>query len=87
MPEQKNITTGELTAAPRVSSDDKPIFEVVYLDGRRYRIFADGRIEGFPDGAIISNGILAWVNLAKGLAIQARNNGLISAEEAANILS
>lgn len=65
---------------------ENPVFQVHERSGKTYRIWADGRTEGFEDGAIISNGALAWINLAKGLAIKARDNGLISAEQAADIL-
>lgn len=64
----------------------KPIFEVHERSGKIYRIFEDGSTEGFEEGAIIYNFALIWINLAKGLAIKARDNGLISDEDAAGIL-
>lgn len=36
--------------------DDTPVFEVRHLDGRCWRIWADGRIDGF-DGQITINRI------------------------------
>lgn len=65
---------------------ERPVFEVHERNGKTYRIWADGHTEGFEEGAIIINGASVWVNLAKGLAIKARDNGLISAEDAAHIL-
>lgn len=31
----------------RVELEDAPVFEVKYLDGRFWRVWADGRTEGF----------------------------------------
>lgn len=64
----------------------RPIIEMHERSGKIYRIWADGRSDGFEDGVIIYNGAIAWINLAKGLAIKARDNGLISDEQAADIL-
>lgn len=62
------------------------IFEAHEPSGKTYRIFEDGSTEGFEEGTVIANLALAWVNVAKGLAVKARDNGLISIEQAANIL-
>ena len=62
------------------------IFEINEPSGKTYKIFADGNTEGFEEGAVVANGVMPWIDLAKGLAIKARDNGLISVEQAANIL-
>ena len=69
-----------------MSETRPPIFEVHERNGKTYKIFADGNTEGFEDGAVIANGVMPWIDLAKGLAIKARDNGFISVEQAANIL-
>ncbi len=44
---------------------DKPAFEVRGLDGSAYRIWADGRIDGFgPNPGIIINRIPTLINSA-----------------------
>lgn len=55
---------------------EKPIIEMHERSGKIYRIWVDGRSEGFEEGAIIYNNALALINLAKGLTIKAINNGL-----------
>ena len=39
-----------------------PIFEVHERKGKIYKIFANGDIEGFEVGAVISNGITPLIN-------------------------
>lgn len=31
------------------------LFEVLYRDGRRFAVYTNGAIEGFPEGAMIHN--------------------------------
>lgn len=45
--------------------DDTPAFEIIRMtDGHRFRIFADGRTEGF-DGGVIVNRIPAMLTRAR----------------------
>lgn len=73
----------------KTSYDTAPAFEAYAPDGsKHYKVWADGRIEGFGEGAIIVvNRIAPLLHLAQGLVIKSRDNGLISAEQAASILS
>lgn len=66
----------------------KPIVELfVPATGHRYRIWADGRYEGFPDGAVISNGVLPLLQYAQCLQKKAIDHGLIAKEQAADLLA
>jgi hypothetical protein len=40
----------------------EPIFEIRYQDSKRFKIYENGKIEGFPDGAIIFNHIPARIS-------------------------
>lgn len=43
-----------------LTTDEKlPAFEVLARDGATFRIWADGRVEGFPPNAVIINRIPA----------------------------
>jgi len=33
---------------------DKPVVELISHDGNAFRVWADGRTEGFPDGIMIN---------------------------------
>jgi len=44
-----------------------PIFEIHERGGKVYRIWPDGRIEGFPSDAVIVNGIWALWHRCLGL--------------------
>lgn len=51
------------------SSGDWPAFEVLTPSGQTYRIWSNGRVEGFGDKAIIINRIPAEINRAVARAI------------------
>jgi hypothetical protein len=52
---------------------DKPLFEVLYPDAdQNFRIWADGRIEGFPPGPIIFNRAQQFANQRAADALEAR---------------
>jgi len=54
-----------------------PLFTVTDLNGKDYRVFLDGHIEGFPkDATIIGNHAIFLVNFLLSLAEEAVNNGL-----------
>lgn len=64
----------------------KPIVELfVPATGHCYRIWADGRYDGFPDGTVIANGILPLLHCAQSLERKAFNNGLIPKEQIADL--
>jgi hypothetical protein len=64
----------------------EPIFVIYEPSGKKYRIWGNGKIEGFQEGAVIMNGILPMMNYAYGLLKKAVDNGLITDEEAAHFL-
>ena len=49
---------------------DKPVFEFITHDGNAYRIWADGRIEGFPPEGIVINRIPLLANERAAAAMQ-----------------
>lgn len=64
----------------------KPIVELfVPSTGHYYRIWADGRYEGFPEGTVIFNGIITLLHHAQFLERKAFNNGLIAKEQTAEL--
>lgn len=65
----------------------KPTVELLEPSGKRYRIWADGRSDGFVDGVVISNGILPLLQYAQCLQKKAIDHGLLAAEEAADLLA
>ena len=67
-------------------SSTAPLFEVVTPDGHAFRIWPDGRAEGFPAGSVLTNGLAPRLSLTLGLVVRARNGGRISEEEASKIL-
>lgn len=68
---------------------EQPAFEIHTPDeGKKYKIWADGRIEGFGDGHLnIINRIAPLLHVTRGLIIKSRDNGLITTEQAASLLS
>lgn len=49
----------------------KPIFEINEANGKCYRIWANGNVEGFDaDGAVVLNGIIPALDYLAGLAIK-----------------
>lgn len=56
---------------------NQSVFEVHEPAGRVYRIWADGRIEGFAPGATIINGIAPSFDYVAGLLIQATRHGRV----------
>lgn len=65
---------------------DKPIIKIVEPYGKEYCIWPDGRSEGFREPCIIYNGVLPLLQYAQGLIKKARDNGLLTAEQGADIL-
>ena len=64
----------------------KPIFEVQEPSGKIYRIWAEGRIEGFEAGAVIINRVAPLMNYAYGLLKKAVDHGLVTDEQASRFL-
>lgn len=65
----------------------KPIVELYAPSGHCYRIWADGRYEGFPEGSFIKNGVLPLLQYAQCLQKKAIDHGLITKEQAADLLA
>lgn len=63
------------------------LFEFVLPDGTKQCVWADGRLEGFPDGTAVLNRALALMQYAQGLLREPVRVGLISSEEASAFLS
>lgn len=63
-----------------------PLFEVVTPAGDVFRIWPNGKAEGFPEGSVLINGVAPRLALTLGLVVRARNCGRISEEQAAAIL-
>jgi hypothetical protein len=53
---------------------DRPVFEFITQDGNAYRIWPDGRVEGFPAEGVVINRIPSFANqrAAEALAAQAK---------------
>jgi hypothetical protein len=53
-----------------MQTSNKPVFEIKTLDGKIYRLWADGRMEGFPDGVMITRHIdaVATQSIEHGIA-------------------
>ncbi|GEM_PF-2060756 len=68
-------------------SSSAPLFEVVTPDGHTFRIWSDGRAEGFPAGSVLTNGLAPRLSFTLGLVVRARNGGRISEDEAERILA
>ena len=41
---------------------DKPLFEIRGRDGHIWRLFENGRVQGFPDGVIVLNGAVTLLD-------------------------
>ena len=65
--------------------EEKPLFELILPD-HAYRIWADGRLEGFPKEGLIINRMYPLLNHAKGLTKKAVDHGLLTAEQGACFL-
>lgn len=66
---------------------DRPVFTVHEFEtGKTYRIYTNGRTEGFADASSIHNNILLLVHTVQDLAIKARDGGVITDEQTASIL-
>ena len=61
------------------------MFQSIEPDGKVFRVFADGRTEGFSDGAVIFNNFIPYLHCWHLLSKKALDHGLISAEEAASL--
>lgn len=54
---------GDIKSAETVKA--VPVFEVLYSDGRpAFRVWANGQIEGFPEGGYVINRVPQLVHLA-----------------------
>ena len=57
----------------RIMNGQQSIFEVCYLDketrkvSQSYKVYADGKIEGFPKGACIFNFAKSFIDLVTGM--------------------
>lgn len=50
------------TTNASLPAGDELIFEVLGADGHAWRIYLDGRVEGFPTGAVVVNHAVALVD-------------------------
>jgi hypothetical protein len=66
--------------------NEQPIFEIRYADGKVCKIYEDGDIEKFPNGAMIVNGFRARmdVHIGKILLSHRPNNSPISLDGGAS---
>lgn len=62
------------------------VFEARQPDGKVFRIFMDGSVEGFADGTFVTNHWVRWLNLERGLRIKAAQQLRIASEENAKRL-
>jgi hypothetical protein len=65
----------------------EPIFEVHSPDGDVFRIWADGRIDGFPPGSMVLNRAAPRVHLTLGLLASVAGSGLLPEEQRAKIVA
>lgn len=66
-------------------NSERPVFEFHEYSGKVYRIWWDGRTEGFGEGFIL-NRIVPIVHIAQSLAIKARNANLITDDDYTKIV-
>lgn len=71
--------------AKPVERDESVLFEARAPDGNMYRVFEDGSAEGFPEGTAVSNYWIPMLHYAAGLTKKARDDGLISEEQASHL--
>lgn len=80
-------TAGYLPAFGKENMSKSNIaFKIFEPSGKVYRIWPSGRTEGFEEGVIICNGILPMVHLVRQLLKQSVDHGLITAEQAAEVI-
>ena len=65
--------------------EEKPLFEMI-LPNHAYRIWAGGRLEGFPKERLIINRMYPLLNHGKRLTKKAIDNGLLTVEQRTHFL-
>jgi len=60
-------------------------FEVIAADGHVFRVYLDGRTQGFPEGSVVANHVAPRINLTAGLLT--RSGDRITKEQRSKILA
>lgn len=67
---------------------EQPIFEVTEPSGKVYRIWANGKLQGFEaEGAIVSNGIMPALDYLRGLIVRAKEDPDGAAEKSKEFMT
>lgn len=63
-----------------------PLFEIVAPSGLTFRIWPNGRVEGFPEGSVLTNSLAPRLAHTLGMVARLRNGGRFATQVAEQIL-